>query len=77
MAAIVRRDEMGFTHITGISTMELLALAEAIIMATDEDQIKLEPIARGIIEALEKTNQELESVNEILLHNLDRHNDRK
>ena len=77
MAAIVRRDEMGFTHITGISTMELLALAEAIIMATDEDQIKLEPIARGIIEALEKTNQELESVNEILLHNLDRHNDGK
>ena len=77
MAAIVRRDEIGFTHITGISTMELLALAEAIIMATDEDQIKLEPIARGIIEALEKTNQELESVNEILLHNLDRHNDRK
>ena len=57
--------------------MELLALAEAIIMATDEDQIKLEPIARGIIEALEKTNQELESVNEILLHNLDRHNDGK
>lgn len=77
MAAIVRRDEMGFTHITGISTMELLALAEAIIMATDEDQIKLEPIARGFIEALEKTNQELESVNEILLHNLDRHNDGK
>jgi len=77
MAAIVRRDEMGLTHITGISTMELLALAEAIIMATDEDQIKLEPMARGIIEALEKTNQELESVNEILLHNLDRHNDRK
>lgn len=77
MAAIVRRDEMGFTHITGISTMELLALAEAIIMATDEDQIKLEPMARGIIEALEKTNQELESVNEILLHNLDRHNDGK
>ena len=77
MAAIVRRDEMGLTHITGISTMELLALAEAIIMATDEDQIKLEPMARGIIEALEKTNQELESVNEILLNNLDRHNDRK
>ena len=77
MAAIVRRDEMGLTHITGISTMELLALAEAIIMATDEDQIKLEPMARGIIEALEKTNQELESVNEILLHNLDRHNDGK
>jgi len=77
MAAIVRRDEMGLTHITGISTMELLALAEAIIMATDEDQIKLEPMARGIIEALEKTNQELESVNEILLHNIDRHNDRK
>jgi len=77
MAAIVRRDEMGLTHITGISTTELLALAEAIIMATDEDQIKLEPMARGIIEALKKTNQELESVNEILLHNLDRHNDRK
>ena len=77
MAAIVRRDEMGLTHITGISTMELLALAEAIIMATDEDQIKLEPMARGIIEALEKTNQELKSVNEILLQNLDRHNDRK
>ena len=77
MAAIVRRDEMGLTHITGISTMELLALAEAIIMATDEDQIKLEPMARGIIEALEKTNQELESVNELLLHNLDRHHDRK
>ena len=77
MAAIVRRDEMGFTHITGISTMELLALAEAIIMATDEDQIKLEPMARGIIEALEKTNQELEAVNEILLRNLDRHNERR
>ena len=77
MAAIVIRDDMGFTSIIGISTMELLALANAIIMATDEDQIKLEPMARGIIEALEKTNQELESVNEILLHNLDRHNDGK
>ena len=77
MAAIVTRDDMGFTSIIGISTMELLALANAIIMATDEDQIKLEPMARGIIEALEKTNQELESVNEILLHNLDRHNDGK
>ena len=77
MAAIVTRDDMGCTSIIGISTMELLALANAIIMATDEDQIKLEPMARGIIEALEKTNQELESVNEILLHNLDRHNDGK
>ena len=77
MAAIVIRDDMGFTSIIGISTMELLALANAIIMATDEDQIKLEPMARGIIEALEKTNLELESVNEILLHNLDRHNDGK
>ena len=74
MAAFVRRDEMGFTHITGISTMELLALSEAIIMAPDEDQIKLEPIARGILEAMKQTNKELEAVNEILMHNLDRHN---
>ena len=77
MAAFVRRDEMGFTHITGISTMELLALSEAIIMAPDEDQIKLEPIARGIIEAMKQTNKELEAVNELLMHNLDRHNDRQ
>jgi len=74
MAAFVRRDEMGFTHITGISTMELLALSEAIIMAPDEDQIKLEPIARGILEAMRQTNKELEAVNELLMHNLDRHN---
>jgi len=74
MAAFVRRDEMGFTHITGISTMELLALSEAIIMAPDEDQIKLEPIARGILEAVKQTNKELEAVNELLMHNLDRHN---
>jgi hypothetical protein len=77
MAAFVRRDEMGFTHITGISTMELLALSEAIIMAPDEDQIKLEPIARGILEAMKQTNKELEAVNELLMHNLDRHNDRQ
>lgn len=77
MAAIVRRDESGFTHITGISTMELLALSEAIIMAPDEDQIKLEPIARGILEAIRQTNKELEAVNELLMHNLDRHNDRQ
>ena len=71
--AIVNRDDKGFTHITGITTIELLALAEAIIMATDEDQIKLEPMARGILEAIKQTNQELETINEILLHNLDRH----
>jgi len=74
MAAFVRRDENGFTHITGISTMELLALSEAIIMAPDEDQIKLEPIAKGILEAMKQTNKELEAVNELLMHNLDRHN---
>lgn len=68
---------MGFTHITGISTMELLALSEAIIMAPDEDQIKLEPIAKGILEAMKQTNKELEAVNELLMHNLDRHNDRQ
>ena len=57
--------------------MELLALSEAIIMAPDEDQIKLEPIARGILEAMKQTNKELEAVNELLMHNLDRHNDRQ
>lgn len=71
--AIVKRDEKGFTSITGISTTELLALAEAIIAAPREDQLRLTSMTRGLVEAIRQTSEELEENNEHLLQIINRH----
>lgn len=65
--AIVKRDKNGYTNITGISTTELLALAEALIAAPREDQLRLTSMTRGLAEAIRQTGEELEENNEHLL----------
>lgn len=61
MAAIVKRDELGYTHITGITTTQLIALANAILNASAEDQEELLPIAEGIISVARRITAELEA----------------